>query len=51
MKTCTKCKIEKTPEDFYPSKHTADKLSCYCKDCQKSEAKKSYLKRKEAKNA
>lgn len=56
MKTCTKCNIEKTSDDFYKHKRT-------CKDCCKQNSKswrsenkdivketsrKSYLKHKEA---
>src|SRR5262245_41771221 len=34
MKTCTKCKIEKTEKCFYPNKRYKDGLSYWCKLCE-----------------
>lgn len=33
MKTCTKCKIEKSLDEFRPSKLTKDGKQSWCKDC------------------
>ena len=33
MKLCSKCKIEKSYDDFYKSSQTKDGYKCYCKAC------------------
>lgn len=41
-KRCSKCKVQKSFEDFYKSTQTKLGLSCWCKDCEK-EAKRKLL--------
>lgn len=33
MKKCSKCKTEKSPEDFYEDRTRKDGLTCWCKAC------------------
>lgn len=39
MKTCFKCKLEKSKSEFYPNKTRKDGLQACCKDCTKQYAK------------
>ncbi len=34
MKTCSKCKQSKSPDEFYNTKRTYDGKQAYCKECQ-----------------
>lgn len=40
MKTCTKCKKEKEPIEFYKDSRKKDGLRCWCKVCQLDDNKK-----------
>lgn len=42
MKICSKCKTEKTLEDFNKNLKTKDNLSAYCKICIREAARKNY---------
>lgn len=33
MKTCTKCRVEKSIDEFCKDRSTKDGLNCHCKDC------------------
>lgn len=39
-KICTKCKIEKSTDEFYKDKRKSDGLRSWCKSCQKEDNKK-----------
>lgn len=45
MKVCTKCKVEKSLQEFYPNKTSKSKYRSKCKFCEKEE-KKSYIEQK-----
>lgn len=46
MKTCTKCKEEKSIEQFPPNKKTLDKRGSWCKGCVAPLGKEDYKKNK-----
>ncbi len=46
MKVCTKCKEEKSLEDFRKQSSTKDGLKYYCKECDDRTAKRYYEKNK-----
>ena len=46
MKICTKCKEEKSLEDFRKQSSTKDGLKYYCKECDDRTAKKYYERNK-----
>jgi len=57
IKTCYKCKQEKSITEFGKDKYTKDGLNCRCKSCaikyaheHKDEIKKNYLKHKDERN-
>lgn len=35
-KRCPTCGVTKPASEFYPDKHTRDRLNCYCKPCAKT---------------
>lgn len=39
LKKCPECKNTKPKDDFYNDKSTRDKLSCYCKGCNRKKVK------------
>lgn len=43
MKTCSKCKIEKSFEDFSKDRHRIDGYKIYCKSCVKTHNRKKEL--------
>jgi hypothetical protein len=43
MKTCCKCKIEKSESEFCRNKSTADGLQKYCKGCKQTIARTWYM--------
>ena len=53
IKTCIKCKADKSTDEFYGNSGTVDGYTSWCKDCQKASSKRSYrnvTKPKRAKN-
>lgn len=46
MKKCSKCEIEKDQIEFVKNSNTSDKLSPYCKECNKIYMSEYYLKNK-----
>jgi hypothetical protein len=40
MKICSKCKIEKSIEEFYKNNQNKDGLKSWCKDCHKEDSRK-----------
>lgn len=48
MKTCSKCKEEKTFDHFNKEKTAKDGYGVYCKSCKKDIRRKSYIKNKES---
>lgn len=42
MKTCARCKKEKSKSQFNPDKRARDKLYSWCKDCQNAYNRKRY---------
>jgi endonuclease I len=46
MKKCSRCKKEKSLDNFNKEKTTKDGLSTYCKNCRKNIRHKSYIKNK-----
>lgn len=46
-KICSKCKIDKTLNEYSKDKQKSDGLSCACKDCSRLDAKRKYLENKE----
>ncbi len=47
MKTCGKCKIEKSAQEFYTHKNHTDGLSSYCIDCTKASTAEWYAANKD----
>ncbi|CAL9957657.1 endonuclease [Vibrio phage K225] len=54
MKTCTKCRTEKSPDEFYNSSSSKDGKMSQCKECRNAHvrnwSKKNRDKQKEAKD-
>lgn len=50
MKRCSKCKVEKSLEDFYKNKKMKDGYSYICKNCTKQENKKACEKYRSSSN-
>lgn len=44
---CTKCKQEKSKEDFYKTIKRLDGTSSWCKECTVKKAKEGYKEKKE----
>lgn len=44
-RTCTKCRLAKPRNDFYPAKNRKYGVGTTCKDCSRSEANKRYRKK------
>lgn len=44
MKTCTKCKIEKSETEFFFKNKLSGKLHSYCKECKRELDRNSYKK-------
>ena len=47
MKTCYKCNISKTPEEFGPNRYQVDGLQTYCKNCRRPYMRKRYTEKKD----
>lgn len=47
MKQCTRCKVEKSLEDFYAKKRGKDNKASYCKKCAYETKKVYYIENKE----
>ena len=47
MKICTKCKKEKSYEDFYIKTNSKDGRNSWCKLCTKENGRKDYQEKKE----
>lgn len=48
-KTCKRCLIPKTSNDFYGEKKNKDGFRLYCKTCDKENNRKTYFRNKEYK--
>lgn len=48
MKTCNKCQVEKSVDQFYARYTTKDRLSATCKECHKKQVKENAWKRLQA---
>lgn len=46
MKKCTHCLVNKNKNEFYFHATNSDKLTSWCRKCQRAEAKKTYVKHK-----
>jgi len=47
-KKCTKCKVPKVLDDFYPSNRTIDKKASWCKKCTREKAMETFKDRSES---
>lgn len=47
MKTCSKCAIDKTHDNFYKSKTCKNNISSWCKECDIKKVRNYYYKNKD----